>query len=274
MSLVVLRNHPQGTLKQLQTFSTRYLQIFLSWRGLFDGPIELRVQTLEFVAQYCTDQPAVLRSVDIGNIWSLLSQFLTGSRVHDNGSSLEIFHKIINIISALTRLRRDLVIHTLPHLGNVLRQLLMSVRIVRPNLGSKQASLVTDTLPRWLSAKHPVGVEEVKALARLLETLTTKSIARNNASNVETQKAESLAKPFSKHAAQVLKAYITAMNDPLCLLPSEHRKELQRGLYALCSMIGDHSRDALMVGALDSGGKTTMKALWKEYEKQRYVGKG
>jgi len=29
-----------------------------------------------------------------------------------------------------------------------------------------------------------------------------------------------------------------------------------------------------MVSALDAGGKSVMKVLWKEYEKQRYVGKG
>ncbi|KAG6891424.1 hypothetical protein C0992_007203 [Termitomyces sp. T32_za158] len=226
------------------------------------------------MAKHCTEQPAVLRMGDMGSIWSLITNFLAGSCVHDKDTTLEIFHKIINVISALIRLRRDLVIHTLPHLGSVLRQLLVIVRTVRPSLGIKQTSLVTDTLPRWLNAKQPIGVEEVRVLARLLETLTTKYMVRNNAPNSETQKAESLAKPFSKHATYVLKAYITVMNDPLCLLPSEHRKELQRGLYALCSMIGDHSRDAMMVSALDTGGKLTMKALWKEYEKQRYVGKG
>jgi len=29
-----------------------------------------------------------------------------------------------------------------------------------------------------------------------------------------------------------------------------------------------------MVSALDAGGKTIMKDLWTEYEKQKYVGKG
>lgn len=29
-----------------------------------------------------------------------------------------------------------------------------------------------------------------------------------------------------------------------------------------------------MVSALDSGGKMVLKGLWREYEKQRYVGKG
>lgn len=83
-----------------------------------------------------------------------------------------------------------------------------------------------------------------------------------------------MAKPFSKHAAYVLKAYIEAMNDPLCVLPLNLRQSLQPGLFSLCDMISDHSRDAVMVSAPDAGGKVVMKALWKEYEKQKYVGKG
>jgi hypothetical protein len=219
-------------------------------------------------------QPAVLRLGDLGNIWTLLARFLSGSQVHDDDTTPDVFHKIVMIVSALVRLRRDLVTLTLPHLGVVLRQLLMTVRSVRLLLGTKQTTLVTDTHPRWINSRNPLGPEEGKALARLLEALTTKSIVRNNATVTEAQKAESLTKPFSKHAAYILKAYIEAMNDPLCVLQSELRKELQRGLYALCSMVSDHSRDAMMVSALDAGGKTTMKALWKEYEKQKYVGKG
>lgn len=128
--------------------------------------------------------------------------------------------------------------------------------------------------PQWISAVQPLRAEEGKAVARLLETLNTKTIVRSNMLTTENLKAESLAKPFSKHAAYVLKAYIEAVNDPLCILSSNLRKELQSGLYALCSMMSDHSRDAMMVSALDAGGKTTLKALWKEYERQKYVGKG
>ncbi|KAG6837114.1 hypothetical protein H0H93_014420 [Arthromyces matolae] len=274
LAATLLHGHPQGTLKLMQTFFTRCVQIFINWRDLLNGPVELRLRMLEFVAHHCNEQPAVLRNVDMGSIWGLLALLLSGSPTHDQNTTLKIFHEIISIVSALIRLRRDLVVHTLPHLGSILRQLLMIPRTVRPNLGTKQSALVTDTLPQWLNPKQPVGVEEVKALARLLETLTVKTVVRNNAPNTETQKAESLAKPFSKHAVYVVKAYVTAMNDPLCLLPSEHRKELQRGLFALCSMISDHNRDAMMVSTLDAGGKLTMKSLWKEYEKQRYVGKG
>ncbi|OBZ78847.1 hypothetical protein A0H81_00559 [Grifola frondosa] len=104
--------------------------------------------------------------------------------------------------------------------------------------------------------------------------LTPATIVRVHGSSAEMQKPESLARPFSKHAAYVLTAYIDAVNDPLCFVSTQVRKELQPGLFILCDMLGEHNRDAMMVSALDAGGKTTMKALWKEYEKQRYIGKG
>ncbi len=122
----------------------------------------------------------------------------------------------------------------------------------------------------------PLGVDEAKALSRLLEMLTVKTLIRNHgaAAKAQTQKATSLAKPFSKHSAYVLKAYIEALNDPLCIVPSDVRKELKPGLYALCSMMSEHARDAVMVSGLDTGGKAVLKSLWKEYEKQRYAGQG
>jgi hypothetical protein len=221
-----------------------------------------------------TSQSAALRLADVGNTWTLLSRVLSGSHSHDDDTTVAVFHKSVAIISALVRLRRDLLNPTLPHLGGILRQLILSMRRVRPYIGAKQTALVTDTQPRYINVKSPLGPEEAKLLARLLETLTSKTTIRSNATNVDTQKAESLAKPFSKHAAYVLKAYIEAMNDPLCIIPSNLRKEIQSGLYALCSMIKDYSRDAMMVSALDAGGKTTMKTLWKEFEKQKYIGKG
>ena len=104
--------------------------------------------------------------------------------------------------------------------------------------------------------------------------MTTKTIVRGQTSVADNNKAESLARPFSKHAAYVLQAYIEALNDPLCIIPSDTRKELEPGLFALCDMMGEHSRDALMVASLDAGGKIVLKTIWREYEKQKYVGRG
>ncbi|KAJ7630714.1 Urb2/Npa2 family-domain-containing protein [Roridomyces roridus] len=274
MAALLLFDHPTSTLKVTQKFLTNCLNIFAGRSQFTDGPLSLRLEVLRLLRQQCSDSPASLRAADMGSLWSILSKFLARSKVHDAETSPTAFYEIIAITSALIRLRRDLITPTLPSLALVIQQLIATLRRPRPQLGVKQTVLVTDSLPRWVNCKSAVGSDQGKALARLLEALITKTTIRSNTSTAELQRAESLARPFSKHAAYVIKAYIDAMNDPLCILPSELRKELRPGLFALCNMLSDHSRDAMMVSALDAGGKTIMKNLWTEYEKQKYVGKG
>lgn len=275
---------------------TRCLNSFVNRDEIYGGSSFLKAQYLEFTARHCSDrvrtselilsscadassQPVAIRPVDLGNIWSFINKILSGSLDHDSMTAFPIFHHIVAVVGALIRLRRDLVVHTLPHLSLVLRRLMMLTRKIRPQLGAKQSKIVTDTFPSWLSASQPISVDEARALARLLTSLTTKTVPRahvygHTSTSTESQKAESLAKPFAKHASYVLVAYVDAFNDPLCIINAEMRRELEPGLFALCEMVGEHSRDALMVSTLDSGGKTIMKSLWKDYERQRYVGKG
>lgn len=207
-------------------------------------------------------------------IWSILGQLLASSSEHDETTDPTVFQEIVNVVSALVRLRRDLVVNNLPHLGMILRRLTSALRAPRPQLGAKQTRLVMNTLPAWINAEKSMASDEAKALARLMTTLTTKTVVRIHGQNGEAQKPESLARPFSKHAAYVLTAYIEAVSDPLCHIATQVRKELQPGLFALCDMLGEYNRDAMMVSALDANGKVMMKALWKEYERQKYVGRG
>ncbi|KAI0724331.1 Urb2/Npa2 family-domain-containing protein [Cerioporus squamosus] len=250
-STIVVRDAPEGTSRICQTHITRCLNLFADDERFVASPV-LRGDVLESLVKQCSDRPASLRIVDLSSLWSMMRALLAGSYEHEQSTDASVFHGVVNVLSALVRLRRDLVLNTLPHLGFILRQL----------LGAKQSRIVMDTLPRWIAPTQPLSGQESKALARLLTTLTTKTMP------------ESLVRPFSKHAAYVLTAYIEAVNDPLCSVSSAVRKELQPGLFALCDMLGEHNRDAMMVAALDAGGKATMKVLWKEYEKQRYVGKG
>lgn len=148
------------------------------------------------------------------------------------------------------------------------------MRSCRPHLGAKQSKFVTDSYPQWINVADPLGKAEAKVFSRLLETLTVKNTIRRYAGPNESEKAESLAKVFSRHSAYVLKAYIEAVNDPLCIMGSDIKRELEPGLYALCSMMSEHDRDALMVSTMDNGAKIVIKGLWKEYEKQRYAGQG
>lgn len=209
----------------------------------------------------------------------LLFKYLapTPSTKHNPSTSPTLFHSIVAIINTLIRLRRDLVTLCLPHLGSILQCLMRCMKGCRPNLGANQTFLVMNTLPKWISATQPLGVEQAKALARLLENLTVKTAVRtiSSSSSQSEQRAESLSKAFSKHAAYVLKAYIESMNDTLCVLPLEIRKELKPGLYALCSMMSEHGRDALMAsGGFGDGGKAILKMVWKDWESTRYTGKG
>lgn len=220
------------------------------------------------------EQPASLRLQNVMSIWVLLSRFLAGSKAHDTITDTVLFHHIVSVLSALVRLRRDLVVTTLPHLNNIMRQLIFALRSPRPTLGAKQYAIVADSLPAWINPSCPLGVEESKDLSRLFTSLSTKTLVRVNGPPAETQKPESLARPLSKHVACVLQAYLDALNDPLCVLAADIRRELQPGLFVLCDILNHHTRDALMASALDVGGKAAMKGLWREYEKQRYTGKG
>ncbi|KIK46276.1 hypothetical protein CY34DRAFT_800619 [Suillus luteus UH-Slu-Lm8-n1] len=271
---ILLRDAPQGTLKVVQWFFSQCLNLFIGHAQFLAGPVDLKLACLEFVARQCSDRPAALRPVDPGPIHALLSKILCGSSIHDSTTTPAVFHTSITILNALVRLRRDLVVHILPHLGMVLRQLVSCTRSLRPQLAAKQSRIVTDTLPSWIAPSEPLGVPEARTLARLFTSLTTKSVPRAHMQPSAEQKAESLSKPFAKHAAYVVTAHIDAVNDPLCVMPADVRRELEPGLFSLCEMMGTHSRDAVMVSALDAGGKSVMKALWKEYEKQRYIGKG
>ena len=193
---------------------------------------------------------------------------------HAQRTEYRIGNSIINITSALIRHRHDLLRSTLPLLSSLLRQLLMSIRTIRLHLGAKQSRLVGDSFPVWMTPQEPFRVEEARLLSRLLTSLQTKTISRKPTKNTTERKADSLARPFSKHAPYVLLAFIQAMIDPLCTVPITVRKEMEAGIFALCGMITEHGRDALMVSALDTNGKAIMKTIWKDYERQRYVGSG
>ncbi|KAF4605428.1 hypothetical protein EYR40_004212 [Pleurotus pulmonarius] len=271
LASVLLHDPPQGDLKASQKFSSECFRVFAD--AITSTPRPMQQQVLAFISTCCSERPAVLRPTDTGNLWSTLAKMVANSKLHDEHTSQPMFQQIISIISTIVRLRRDLLVNNLPQLGHILSRLILCLRTTRHNLGAMQKSMVLDTFPQWITAEEPLTIREAKALARLLENINAKTVVRNNAAHQELQKAESLVKPFSKHASYILKAYVAVMNDPLCVLPLPIRKELQSGLFVLCGMVNDHSRDAIMV-SLDVGGKLTLKSLWQAYEKQRYHGQG
>jgi hypothetical protein len=138
--------------------------------------------------------------------------------------------------------------------------------------------MVSNSLPPWIALSQPLGTQEASVLSRLLVALTSKTVVKakftpNTIRQDGGYEAQSIAKPFAKHASCVLAAYIEVVSDPLCLLARDVRSELAPGLHAICGMSGERGRDALMP-TLDSGGKMILKLLWSSFETQRYSGQG
>jgi len=218
-----------------------------------------------------------LRNADIASIYIILGQAVAGSTVHDSFTRHTMYETIVSILLALVRLRRDLVASSLSHFALVASRLCEILRTVRPELAARQRRSVTDTLPFWINPAQPLPLECAKALARLLTNLNTKTIVRTGPSarsDTSATQAQSLAQPFSKHAPYVITAYIRALINPLSVMTPRIRQELEPGLFALCDMMGEHGRDAIMTAMLDDSGKVMMRLLWTEYEKQRYAGRG
>ena len=208
-------------------------------------------------------------------MWLFLADTLSDSASHDDATSRTIYSRIVSLIYGLVRLRRDLVIDSLPHLAHTLSRLLECLQAVRQDLGAIQRRSITNTFPLWIQPSQPLGAEDAKATARLLESLTTRTEVHSTsyaASSVGT--AESLAHPLSKHGPYVLVAYIRALTNPLGFFSIEIRRELEPGFFALCSMMNKHVRDSIMISMLDGGERAMLKLIWEKYEKQKYVGRG
>ncbi|KIJ49734.1 hypothetical protein M422DRAFT_27511 [Sphaerobolus stellatus SS14] len=269
----ILHEGPEGTSKLAYEHSSRCLGIFVNQIISAECPSEIVSRILNLIQTQCVEKAASLRSVDVSGILSILAKLLGGSTQHEAHTSSSIFQSIVYVANSIVRQRRDLLSPLLPHLAAILRQLLSAMRAARPLLGTKQYRLIADTLPSWINLSEPLSENDAQALTRLLTALTTKSMIRTHGP-IQQQKTESLARPFARHAPYVLLAYLQIMNDPLSRISVGVRRELEPGLFALCAIMGEHGRDTLMVQSLDVGGKSLFKTLWKEYDRQKYVGKG
>jgi hypothetical protein len=230
----------------------------------------------------------LLRSPDVGQLFALLGALL-GAREQPESSSIasegpQIFSALVAILESVVRLRADLVSPLLPHLTALLSQLVAPFPTLRAQIGAGHAAAVTSRMPAWLDiARAPLGPQEARALARLLTSLNTKSVAlpqslqrkskaAASGSGERSAKVTSLSKALSKHAPYVLAAHVRTLVHPSTHVSMTVRQELRAGLYALCDVTGTHERDALMLAHLDSGERAVLKSLWAEWEAQRYRG--
>ncbi|KAG8709589.1 hypothetical protein FRC09_000584, partial [Ceratobasidium sp. 395] len=256
MASLALRYAPEGTSKARRRSLTTTLH------ALTQLP---QVQMLQeacviFVAEICSEWTSGLTTPDITAIWILLDRATTST----DEMFLGVYLAIVSTLSSLIRFRRDLLTPTLAQLSALLARLIRTLKVRTSHaIGTPQRSAETQAS---LAGK-------ATELARLLVGLTTKNApvtVRNRVEPKQTTKAESLARPFARHAPYLLVAYA----DSAAEMSLAVRTALKPGLFALCGMCGTPARDMIMVTMLDTVEKEIFGATWREWEAQKYAGEG
>ena len=123
----------------------------------------------------CFYEASSLHSVDLTHVWLFLADTLSDSASHDDTTSRMIYSQIVSLIYGLVQLHRDLVISSLPDMAHTLSCLLDCLQAVQQDLGATQQWSITNTFPLWIQPSQPLGAEDAKVTARLLECLTTRT---------------------------------------------------------------------------------------------------
>ncbi|WFD30364.1 hypothetical protein MSPP1_001382 [Malassezia sp. CBS 17886] len=239
--------------------------------------------TAALMDRVCNARPLILRDMDVPRILALHAALLQprgAAPASDGLTGDDIFRSLVGALSALVRLRKDLVMKYLPHMtGSLLALLPLLVSFLQQNTGRAARRQVAAAMPDWLDvASAPLGVGAARAFGRLLTELPGKTTSaavpakRHRTVDVRHVTAESVARALSKHAVYILVAYARCATQPATTIAQPLRKELQAGLFALCSVVGEYERDAALKGMLDASAQLVFKTLWSEWERQRYRG--
>ncbi|KAJ1310810.1 hypothetical protein OPQ81_009330 [Rhizoctonia solani] len=255
MASLAIRFAPEGTSKARRRTTTAVLYALaqLPQLSVFQEACSI------FIAEISTDRANALTASDIAAVWILLNRATTSPEE----IFLRTYSSIVVALNSLVRFRRDLLTPTLAQLAALLARLIRILRLRTSHaIGAPQRSME--------SQESLIG--KATELARLLVGLSTKTVVRlpGNIKPEQATKAESLARPFARHAPYLLVAYAESAAD----MSTAVRNILKPGLFALCDMCGTPTRDMIMVTMLDTVEKEVFGALWREWEAQKYTGKG
>ncbi|CAE6490687.1 unnamed protein product [Rhizoctonia solani] len=255
MASLAIRFAPEGTSKVRRKTTTAVLHALARLPQL----MMFQEACTNLVAEICTDRANALTGPDIAAIWILLDRATTSTEEIFLGT----YSSIVAALNSLVRFRRDLLTPTLAQLAALLARLVRILRLRTSHaIGAPQRSVESQAS---LTGK-------ATELARLLVGLSTKTVVRLPGSNKPEQatKAESLARPFARHAPYLLVAYAESAAD----MSTAVRNAMKPGLFALCVVCGTPARDMIMVTMLGAVEKEVFGALWREWEAQKYTGKG
>lgn len=229
----------------------------------------------------CTARALLLRAGDVPRIMHVISCILAPSAHKCGGSTAppHVYLALVGCMGALVRLRKDLVSHYLPHLTQVLCELVpLLTSLADTHAGGAALRELREATPSWADlATAPLGVREAQALGRLLGELPAKSAPLVSSAIAHKRRrvdagVQSLAGAMSKHAIYVLLAYVRCVTRVATTIAPPLREALHPGLMALCSMISHHERDAALKSLLDAPGQLVFKSIWADWERQRYRG--
>ncbi|KAG8743405.1 hypothetical protein FRC10_012070 [Ceratobasidium sp. 414] len=250
------RSHNAGTSKARRRSTTVILHT-LAQLPQTQAPQEA---CAALVAEICSERASALTVPDMTAIWILLDRATTST----DEIFLGVYSALVTSLSSLIRFRRDLLTPALAQLSALLARLIRTLRLRTSHaIGAPQRSAEAQAS---LAGK-------ATELARLLVGLTTKNapvIVRSKMEQKQTTKVESLARPFARHAPYLLVAYTGSAAE----MGLAVRTALKPGLFALCEMSGAPARDMIMVTMLDTVEKEIFGAVWREWEAQKYTGKG
>ncbi|KAG8698053.1 hypothetical protein FRC08_006168, partial [Ceratobasidium sp. 394] len=256
MASLVLRHAPEGTSKARRRSTTIILHALAQLPQL-QMPQEA---CAVLVAEMCSERANSLTVSDMAATWILLDRATTST----DEIFLSVYSVIVTCLSSLIRFRRDLLTPALAQLSALLTRLIRTLRL--------RTSHAIGTPQRSAEVQASLAGRATE-LARLLVGLTTKNapvIVRSRIGQKQMTKAESLARPFARHAPYLLVAYVKSAAEMTLAV----RTALKPGLFALCAMSGVPARDMIMVTMLDTVEKEIFGAIWREWEAQKYTGKG
>lgn len=273
---VVLQHGPPGTSR---TARRCFYALLVQLPDALSADARLIPATAVVIERVCTSRALLLRAADVPRILGVMGVMLGPRADKADIPTSAVFCSLVATLSALVRLRKDLVGAYLPHLGQILCELLaLLVSVSQRHAGGAALRELRESTPVWSDpARAPLGVRDAQALGRLLSELPAKSTPLVAAAVAQKRRkldggAQTLAGAMSKHAIYVLLAYVRCVTRTATTITQPLRHELYPGLMALCGMISPHERDAALKGLLDAAGQLVFKSIWNDWERQRYRG--
>ncbi|WFD34398.1 hypothetical protein MCUN1_001237 [Malassezia cuniculi] len=273
---LVLQHGPGGTSRTARKFFYSLL-VFLPSAITRDASLILPAAVA--IERVCAFRALLLRAPDVPRILGVFGVILRPDGAKVNVSTSAVFGSIVASLSALVRLRKDLVSAYLPHLSQVLCSLVpLLASVSRRNAGDAVLRELLESTPCWSDpVARPLEASDAQSLGRLLSELPVKSTPLVAAAVAQKRRrldgsAQTLAGAMSKHAIYMLLAYVRCVTSISTTISQPLRHELHPGLMALCSMISSHERDAALKSLLDAPGQLVFKSIWADWERQRYRG--